>query len=324
MCLGRGDVSMYPARNSRNAWLDVCRATAVLLVVLSHGRHFLIPAFPQAQLLKFGGFVGVELFFVLSGFLVGGILIESAKNGKHALVWVPNFWLRRWIRTVPSYFLFVLINYLIIDSIRVVEPPKLLAYLTFTQNLAWEHPPFFGEAWSLAVEEIFYFFTPLIIVLFSQFYENKNRAILCAVITIFSFSLCLRIAAVLAFSPAFDEGVRKVSIFRLDALMTGVIFSWLYANSSVRREGLRRFSVAFIPLFFVSVYFASKPDAWLDSYAVVKVFLFTTTSLGCIGLVTVGLGFQLKRWFCRCAELVARWSYGKRSTNDRLVIVVNR
>ncbi|WP_421158810.1 acyltransferase family protein [Aeromonas dhakensis] len=63
-----------------NRWLDICRASAILLVLLSHGRRLLFPIFPDAQFLKFGGFLGVEIFFVLSGFLIGSILIDKSTS----------------------------------------------------------------------------------------------------------------------------------------------------------------------------------------------------------------------------------------------------
>ncbi|WP_369690182.1 acyltransferase family protein [Pseudomonas sp. AU12215] len=68
------------AASTRNQWLDICRSLAISLVLLSHGRHFLTPAFPAAQNFKFGGFLGVELFFVLSGFLIGGAVAEAECN----------------------------------------------------------------------------------------------------------------------------------------------------------------------------------------------------------------------------------------------------
>jgi peptidoglycan/LPS O-acetylase OafA/YrhL len=64
----------------RNFGLDLVRAVAILLVLTSHGR-FLLPEFPGKILLANGGFFGVELFFVLSGFLIGTILIKES-NGR--------------------------------------------------------------------------------------------------------------------------------------------------------------------------------------------------------------------------------------------------
>ena len=143
----------------RNDWLDLCRALAILLVMLSHGRVFLRSAMPWAEYFRFGGFLGVELFFVLSGFLIGGILIRlSRQGGTH---WLGGFYARRWFRTLPNYYLFVLINILLVWwGTRPGELDEVWKYLVFIQNLFGPHPLFFPEAWSLAVEEVFYLFIP--------------------------------------------------------------------------------------------------------------------------------------------------------------------
>ena len=96
----------------RNDWLDLCRALAILLVLLSHGRYLVRSALPWADYLRFGGFMGVELFFALSGFLIGGILIRLSRgSGTH---WLRGFDARRWFRTLPNYYLFLLVNVLLV------------------------------------------------------------------------------------------------------------------------------------------------------------------------------------------------------------------
>ena len=72
-----------------NNWLDICRGLAIMLVLLSHGRTFLIPIDSSFQFFKFGGFLGVELFFVLSGFLIGSILIDKFESSSDFSMEVP-------------------------------------------------------------------------------------------------------------------------------------------------------------------------------------------------------------------------------------------
>ena len=139
-------------QNKLNPWLDVCRSMAIMLVLLSHGRLFLTGVFPELNLLKFGGFLGVELFFVLSGFLIGRIILEKLHASSDGYRWIPSFWFRRWMRTYPSYVIFLFLNIFFIGNIRPESYPELLKFLTFTQSLLTPHPSFFGEAWSLAVE----------------------------------------------------------------------------------------------------------------------------------------------------------------------------
>jgi len=93
----------------RNRWLDVCRALAITLVVFSHGRRLLTPFVPSLDVLKFGGFLGVELFFVLSGFLIGRILLSHLQR-ESTFSWVPKFWVRRWARTLPAYWFYIALN----------------------------------------------------------------------------------------------------------------------------------------------------------------------------------------------------------------------
>lgn len=160
-----------------NPWLDLCRSLAIIMVILSHGRVFLLPALPSSQYLKFGGFLGVELFFVLSGFLIGRIIFDKIEKSDTAFGWIPSFWFRRWMRTYPSYILFLILNLLLIDNIRPDAQPNLLAFSTFTQSLTIPHPSFFGEAWSLAVEEVFYFSFPIVISVFYLQQQTKETVL---------------------------------------------------------------------------------------------------------------------------------------------------
>src|SRR5688572_1693157 len=80
-------------------------------------------------------YYGVELFFVLSGFLIGSILLSLAPGFKNPMV-LPAFWQRRWVRTLPNYFLFLGISTgpFLITSAKL---PDLLSYFVFLQNWLW-------------------------------------------------------------------------------------------------------------------------------------------------------------------------------------------
>src|ERR1039458_8648984 len=84
--------------NRRNFGLDALRAAAIMMVLLCH----------MTGALKFLGIYGVELFFVLSGFLIGDILIRSAaRKGRFEFKDLTEFWTRRWFRTLPNYYWFL-------------------------------------------------------------------------------------------------------------------------------------------------------------------------------------------------------------------------
>lgn len=87
--------------------LDAVRTFAILLVLMSHSR-FLNHHFIELYRIGNLGYLGVELFFVLSGFLIGQILITSFEKDS-SLKSLFDFWLKRWIRTLPNYYLFLII-----------------------------------------------------------------------------------------------------------------------------------------------------------------------------------------------------------------------
>ncbi|KQT15097.1 hypothetical protein ASG31_15970 [Chryseobacterium sp. Leaf404] len=142
--------------------LDLLRFFAITTVVIGHGANLL----PQkiADFQKYITFDGVSIFFVLSGFLIGGILIKQLENNKASFSLLLDFWIRRWFRTLPAYFLILIvvtIGYKISDPSFTFE--DIGKYYIFCQNLFYQAPPYFRESWSLCVEEWFYFTIPLLI-----------------------------------------------------------------------------------------------------------------------------------------------------------------
>jgi peptidoglycan/LPS O-acetylase OafA/YrhL len=293
----------------RNQWLDVCRALAILLVMISHGRYFLLPLAPWINQLKFGGFLGVELFFVLSGFLIGTIMISESIEHGHPFAWIPRFWARRWLRTIPNYVLFLLVNLAIIGTIRPAPQPNLFAFLTFTQNLAWPPPAFFTESWSLAVEEIFYLVVPLAMSVTLSVLRRKEKAVVVTAALIFFISIAVRSFVVLYGNPSFAD-LRVIVLLRMDAIMTGVLMAWAWLHATLnQRKRLRRIAVLGLPLFFVSAYFAALPDKWLDTSTAMRLTLFSLASFGCAALTAAGMNLKIPAMIDAVTSRLARWSY---------------
>ena len=143
--------------------LDSIRAFAVLLVILSHWTHVL----EQFAI----GTIGVDMFFVLSGFLITGILLDVKKdtdgsNQKRGIAY-RNFVIRRALRIFPLYYLVVLIVYLVSKYSGTQIRHDIWYYLTYTTNIRYftqnRFDGILSHFWSLAVEEQFYIFWPVLI-----------------------------------------------------------------------------------------------------------------------------------------------------------------
>ena len=162
-------------------YLDVLRALAIILVftghtVLSFGSpDHLAP-------LQFGG-SGVDLFFLLSGWLIGSQLFSEQE--KYSNIDVKRFWIRRWMRTMPAYFtvlLFTLFQlYLTKDSVSNPIP-----YFFFVQNYFYPLE-YFSISWSLSVEEQFYLIIAPFIVFIKSFKSVHQTIILVFMLLLPSF-----------------------------------------------------------------------------------------------------------------------------------------
>ena len=292
---------------NRNFGLDVLRALAIILVLLSHSRFIWVGSVPEAKYLQLGGFWGVELFFVLSGLLIGKIIVKELIDEQDFSL--ATFWKRRWYRTIPNYFLFLFLNILYLLTVSYSGPP-LWKYFFFMQNFAWGHPSFFPESWSLAVEEMFYLLFPILVVLLMKARLKPERALLTAGISILFFSTALRFMHVSFNDPNWNDGVRTIVIYRLDALMYGILLA-LYLNRQKRIVRRAKYCLcgAGVTLLIISavVFFSANRDA--DFFS--RTALFSVTSLGFALLMPAAMDLRAPRnsivesfW-----RKVALWSY---------------
>jgi peptidoglycan/LPS O-acetylase OafA/YrhL len=130
--------------------LDLLRTLAIFAVVTAHSVLAYGAPKPLAPL-QLGG-IGVDLFFVLSGWLLGGQLARELKST--GSINVTKFWTRRWLRTLPAYYA-VLFFTLAEQLVSYPSKPLRLDYLLFLRNYAGSLP-YFYVSWSLCVEEHFY------------------------------------------------------------------------------------------------------------------------------------------------------------------------
>ncbi|MDU0200679.1 acyltransferase family protein [Paenibacillus sp. MAH-36] len=202
----------------RNAGLDIVRSTAILLVLFCHGLGFFFMKYHDFNPLNYvTGYLAVELFFVLSGFLIGGILLRDiVDNG--TLLGLKNFYFRRWFRTLPLYYFAVLTTYLFVN--HHVDVTNLI----FLQNFKEQDLSFLPISWSLSIEEWFYLLVPLPLFFTGKF-RHKSAAFFILTSLILIIPLLLRIYHVSVSQPVWDFGIRKQIPLRLDSLMFGVILA---------------------------------------------------------------------------------------------------
>ncbi len=209
--------------------LDIFRAFAILCVLLAHTNSYYLLRNTARVSTQLFAFIGVETFFVLSGFLIGGILLKLFSGEvKNLSLAVKNFWVRRWFRTLPNYFL-MLLAYIILEAIMGgVLKPYYLLFTVFLQNTFRPHPTFFGPAWSLSIEEWFYLLFPLVLAFAIRWLKLKGEKLFVFVVLLFiGGCLLARIALYFTANPEWLIGFRTIMPLRLDSIAFGVGFALL-------------------------------------------------------------------------------------------------
>lgn len=233
----------HPAHaSSRIFGLDLLRAFSLLVILYLHGFSITLQPWPSIPYIDLDA---VTLFFVLSGFLIGGILLRQLEDGPTARG-LLRFWVARWMRTLPAYVAaLLLISLAWVRLGGTALPPEWSRYWWFGQNLAWAHPVFFGEAWSLTVEEWFYLGIPLAAFVAVGALKWPARRVLpaLAVATILA-SWAVRMGMHAAHPDLtyemWDALLRKQVITRMDSLMWGILAAWAW---TVHGERARRWAV---------------------------------------------------------------------------------
>lgn len=230
--------------------IDGLRAIAVLAVLFY---HFSVPGIG-------GGFTGVDVFFVISGFLIGGILWRE--YDARGTVNLPRFYLRRFKRLAPAFFTMAAVTAVFAGSLLLPFEfrefgKQLIAATVYLSNvLFFRQAGYFDTAsdekallhtWSLAVEEQFYIFLPLLILLLSR----KRGALIAALIGCWALSL----AGSVALTPRIQTATFYLFPFRAWEMLSGVLLAiWGYETGR-RWRGHAVLSWLGLALVVVSVLF---------------------------------------------------------------------
>lgn len=249
--------TFFDQHRERVIGLDIVRSVAILWVLLMHG-GYLIPGSwkPYYYALIPLRIDGVSIFFVLSGFLIGGIIFKMMRDRPLTVRVIVNFWIRRWFRTIPAYF-FVLTSVLLLKLLLKKESISFnFRYFFFSQNLWSPHPGFFGEAWSLSVEEWFYLIFPDCCLSAYLVFGNRTSPITIPIILFLVVPVILRIRD---YNQSWNAeemivNMRNIVVYRLDAIAYGVLGAFIslrYKNQWIRyRHVLLTLGILFIYYFY--------------------------------------------------------------------------
>jgi peptidoglycan/LPS O-acetylase OafA/YrhL len=254
--------------------LDALRGAAALSVAIPH--YFLFQGL-KSPVLEFISIMAVEVFFVLSGFVLARQLIQCVNSR----LWrdVITFYMRRWMRTLPP-FLVVLI--LLAAATGQLFGTEFWKYALFIRNFVVisSNNDFFMPAWSLAVEEWFY-------VLFPLFLITLRRCGLSILISAFVF-IGLLLAAKVAYlliAPDLFTVARRIVVVRLDAIAFGFVLAVVAPALMARRESAL---IALLVLCATSL----AACVWATREHYVFVFLYVAPAFA---VTVIGLTFLNER-----------------------------
>jgi peptidoglycan/LPS O-acetylase OafA/YrhL len=252
--------------------LDGVRAIAAVMVMIFHyfatvgGNSNLLV---QVKKIAAIGQTGVSLFFVLSGFLITRILMAS----RQAPNFFSNFYIRRSLRIFPLYFLFLVIYFFIVPTFlqtRTIPFAEQKYFWVYLQNFAmtfnWQSdgPEHF---WSLAVEEHFYLFWPLVI------YFLTNKKVVYFIIFIILLAIIVRVGLL-------HNGLETFyfTFARMDELAIGALLAILeiknLLNTKNNKKILLGLLIVAVPSLLLWPYFSGSSNAMMQ---VVKYLLLSVT-----------------------------------------------
>ena len=215
--------------------LDFLRALSISLLLFSHSSWIYNSSGILGKMQDASGFLGVELFIVLSGFLIGGMLYKQFLHENYTLKDAGLFVTRRLMRVLPSYYLVILIITIIylLFGFSVTEVWK---YPLMIQNFSSPIPAFFPESWSLPVKEMGYIFVVILLLVVSKTFIKASKQVLFLMVVIglivFTFLLKLYydIHSANLQLRIWSFTVRSVVIYRIDSVLIGVLFGYFYHN----------------------------------------------------------------------------------------------
>lgn len=323
--------SAVPHPVTRNAGLDTLRALAIVLVFMNHYMLF-VSQRPTFGWLGEIGWAGVDLFFALSGYLIGNQILSALRRQQAGpekfSLW--RFYARRFLRTLPNFYV-VLALYACWPLWRgVQELPPLWKFLTFTQNINLTPGTAFSHAWSLCVEEQFYVLLPAVVLLLAACRKSLLWAWVAVAGTLLAGMVIRSTLWLHHVAPADGSGfvyyklIYYSSLCRFDELVCGVALALLKNYHADAWRRLTAWGNVALALGIVLLAWT----CWLlleDHYGyTMTVFGYPLLGLSFSLLLLAALspGSLLQRWRVPGAASIALWSYAIYLTHKQLCIML--
>ena len=261
---------MTLGRATRFAGIDLLRISAGLTLLIVHSAFWLAPLQCPYAVWQALAYFGVEVFLVSLGFLLAWRWLDDPTSS------LPRGIVRRIVRLWPLYVLAVLVNLFFVGMLKI-PAPDLPSYLTLTQNLAWLHPEFFPEAWIVNAAV-----AATLVVALACWGLRRCRSLLAGVLIVAAMIVFAHVPRLLTNAIAdlaWDLGVRKVLVMRLDPALYGVLVAWIWRRGYLDRSWVSA-SLAALGSALLIAAAATFTGAGVDGNAFARTGLFTITDLG--------------------------------------------
>ena len=305
--------------------LDLLRVFAIFFVIHGHGAFLL-----TNTSLSFTANIPlpdvVDIFFVLTGFLIGSAFIAYSEKNTHVdFRKTIRFYGRTALRILPNYY-FILILYYVLVKWDIVNGDlikfPMWKFATFSQNLVSPFYDFFWESWCLPVQWWFYIIFPLLLALFSRHFSMRWIVpVMCMFFIVLSIVFRISISANAADGFWWDVWIRKTVLSRCDCIFVGVFASWIrvYFPDFWNRHAVKILVAGLILL--LCIILIPRPIGSVYR----NVVYFSMQSVAIAMLLPMATRVQSNRTFCgRVITHVSVLSYAMYLTNLMVVQIISK
>lgn len=306
---GRGMPRGPQKQMLRYIGLDYLRGVAMFLVLVTHMPT--IVAYTPGwffDTVAWMGKISVDAFFILSGWLIGGLIINEITHW-HSTRALGLFLHRRWARTIPIYWYMLVI--VAIGGWGGASIAGLHEYFVFVQNMWHDHPPYLLVAWSLSIEEWFYLVTALSISLLTRWLV-PTRALFVTLILLLVVPTLLRSYVAITTTLSWNDVLRQYVPLRLDVIGTGVAMVWWWRTwSTTHPTRASRLAVVstIISVAYLGLLAWAQPDLERDAWVRVTLIPVTVVALALWYPWLATLTRTQLSWLGRWVQWIAWISY---------------